>query len=75
MQYYKIDLLIGITFLSKEKYISRSFVYAILCDQKLLITIFREEKKPKSIMLTVYCKLNKVDLGLYKKKIVSLHFC
>ena len=46
-QYYNIELLIGITFLSKKKYIvyiSRSFFYAILCDQKRLITIFREKK-------------------------------
>ena len=50
-QYYKIYLLIGILFLSKKKNIL--FLDHILCDQKLLKTIFREEKKPKSIMLTI----------------------
>ena len=47
--YYKIDVLIGITVLSK-KYIYLDPFYAILCNQKLLITIFRE-KKTKLIIL------------------------
>ena len=58
-QYYKINLLIEITFLSKKKYNSRYFLYEILCDQKLLITIFREKKQTKSIMLRAQLYLPK----------------
>ena len=48
----QIDLKIMITFLSKKIYFYIPF-YAILCDQKLQITFFRE-KKPKSILSNGY---------------------
>ena len=49
--YYKIDLKIAITFIIKNKnYISRSFYYTILCDQKLRKKIF----KHNSIMFNVH---------------------
>ena len=37
-----------------NNYISRSYFYAILCDQKLLTMIFREKKIPKSMMLITH---------------------
>ena len=57
--YYKIDNLIEITFLSKKNIFLGPF-YAILCDQKLHITIFRE-KKNKSIMLTVHIERTRLQ--------------
>ena len=54
MQYYKIDLLI--------KIFIDPFFRAILCDQNLMITIFREKKK--TFNNHVYC-ICADDLAVY----------
>ena len=66
--YYNIDLLIGITFLSKKKSYFLILFYAILCDQKLQISSLSI-----SIMSIVQTKIYNKSAHYLHQKVLIRH--
>ena len=57
MHFYKIYLEIAITVLSKKNVFLNPFLYVILCDQKLGITIFRKKDLIQSGLIYIQVTL------------------